>query len=266
MVLLVFLFGCGSDFEKNRPPSYQLTAYDGYLEAYDSAGRALALIPKGSKEAPKGFKSTRVIEVPVQRVVVASGGYDPGILLALGKLETMVGNDDILEDWHLPEVIEAYKSGAVQFIGLWNALDMEIIRGLKPDIVLSSNMEIAANMESLGFPVAVTYNNLDNDLANRLRLFEFIGALVGREQKARELVEELESTLTSIKEAVKPLHRPKISWGIYYNNRIFPLYGDFWLSEIFENCGADYAFQALRFGSMEIDIEKFIIASTDAEI
>jgi iron complex transport system substrate-binding protein len=262
----VFLAGCqGPGLPDNLAQSYLVTDHGDWLEAVDCAGRNLALVP-WETEVPPGFIPQRVIRIPVKRVVAASGTYDPGIIMALGELSVVVGSDELPENWYLPEILEAFRSGSLEFVGLWDSLDFEVIRRLKPDVILSSSLQVAQTLESLGFVVAVTYSHVNNDLDNRIKLFDFLGALLGRRSEAQALTTELKMTLELVTEATKGRPRPQISWGIYFNNRVYPLNGDFWLSQIFEICGGDYVLSTLKAGSMELNLESFLVASAQADI
>jgi iron complex transport system substrate-binding protein len=235
------------------------------MEAVDCAYRSLALVPRG-QDPPPGFEPHSVVRVPAKRVVVASGHYDAGIMLTVGALEAIAATDEPADTWKLPEIKERIESGDIAFIGYWDALDYETIRGLEPDLVLTSSAEVGNVLISLGFPTMVTYNGLDNGLENRLRLFPFLGALVGAEEEAAKVEAEIREALAVCQKAAEGLPRPKLGWGVFFNNRVYALDGDFWLAEIMEVCGGDYVMSSLRSGMLELSLEDFLARSTPAEI
>ena len=197
---------------------------------------------------------------------MASGHYDAGIMAALGKIDAIAATDETADTWRLPEIKERVESGAVPFIGYWNALDYEAIRRLSPDLVLTSSPEVGLALEGLGFPTAVTYNSFDNGLENRLRLFGFLGALLGAREEAAALADEVRAALSHAEAAAKGRLRPKVGWGVFFNNRVYALDGDFWLAEIFERCGGDYVMSPIRSGMAELDLERFLARSAEATI
>jgi iron complex transport system substrate-binding protein len=251
--------------KKPEPVSYALAARDGYIEATDCAYRSLALVPKGAP-APEGFLEARVVRVPAQRVVIASGHYDAGIMLAMGAASAIIATDQDLDSWLLPEIKDRLVAGETTFVGYWDALDYETIRSLSPDLILTSSHEVAQTLEDLGLPAAVTYNGLDNNLENRLRLFGFLGALIGAGEKAAELEQEIRDALGACSKASENLPKPKMSWGVFFQNRVYPLDGDFWLAEIMVACGGDYVLGDIRSGMMELSLEEFLRRSQDANI
>jgi iron complex transport system substrate-binding protein len=249
----------------SQPIRLSLTDRGGWWEAVDSFDRVLALVPSGQKP-PEGFPATRIINIPVRRMISASGPHDLGIIAALGRLDTIVGMDEPSNAKQLPEVMEAYKNGAIEFVGYSNGLDFETMRRLKPDVVLCNNLEIAGILESFGFSVVTTYNSTDNDLANRVRLFAFLGTLLGREAEAQAMGDKLKDALSEIKNLTAGLPRLKYCWVTYSGDRPFPLYGDYWLSEIFTQCGGDNVWGSILGGSTQIELEKFLSGSNEAEL
>ena len=267
-LLTMTLNGCSSEKgggKAETPLSYSLIQHGDWVEAIDCAGRSLALIPEGSAADPK-LGGARTVKVPARRVVVASGHYDAGVMAALGKLSVMVAADEPADTWRMKEVREKIESGEIAFVGYWDALDIEAIRRLNPDLVLTSSPEVGQVLERYGFPTAVTYNGFDNGLENRLRLFGFLGALLGAEAAAKEAELEIRAALKSVKAGAEGLPRPKIGWGVFFNNRVYALDWDFWLAEIMAICGGDYVMSDLSSGMLELDIEEFLSRSAPAEI
>ena len=268
VLLALFLTSCSRGEEAlnaELPVSYSMIDHGTWVEAIDCSYRSLALVPKGS-EAPEGFPETRIIRVPIERVVVASGHYDAGIMMAMGLENEIVATDQPSDTWLLPEIKSRIDSGDITFVGLWNAMDFETIRSVKPDLVLVSNSEVGQELESFGFPVAVTYNGLDNNLENRLRLFGFLGTLLGREERGAELEKEIRGALSKCQAAAENRPRPKLSWSVFFQNRVYPLDGDFWLAEIMEICGGNYLMGYIRSGMMEVNIEEFLNKNAESEI
>jgi iron complex transport system substrate-binding protein len=266
--LATLLAACqgGQDTEAEEAlPNYSLIPKNGWTEARDGAGRVLALVPRGS-DIQTGLPAHQVIEVPVQRIVAASGHYDVGIIDALGRLPVIIATDEPADTWRVPDIRAHVESGQVPFVGYWDALDHEAIRGLAPDLTLTSSVEVGQKLEALGYKVAVTYNSFDNGFENRLRLFGFLGALVSEGKRAETLVDELRRTINDAAEAAGSRPRPKVGWGVFFNNRVYALDGDFWLAEIFERCGGDYVMGDIRSGMMELGLEDFLAKNAPAEI
>jgi iron complex transport system substrate-binding protein len=242
---------------------------DGYSVSKDLFNREFAMVPKGKpipEEVLKRFKPDSIVRTPADKVIVASGTYDPGIIFALGKGDSIIGSTEPEEEWELPEMREIYEKGQVKFIGYYNAMDFESIITLKPELVLTSSISAVGNVSYLGFPILGTYSNYRSDLQNQLDFFLFMGRLYDAEDIAKAKVEKIQKTLKEIEDKAKYLPKPKLTWGVYYNKRVFTLSGNFWLAEIMKICGADYVFADINFDARDFSLEEFISRSRDADI
>ncbi|MDR2339459.1 MAG: ABC transporter substrate-binding protein [Deltaproteobacteria bacterium] len=241
----------------------------GYSLARDPFGRLFALVPKG-KEIPEGvtasFPPTSIIRVPVERVVVASGTYDPGLIIALGKGDTIIGSSDPEAEWDLPEMIKRYREGKVRFVGYFNALDYENIVRMSPELVLASSPGMVADLNYLGLAAIGTYNNFENDIDSYLRLLAFMGALFGAEEEAALRVSDIKTALSDIRAKVRDLEQPKFTWGTYWDKRVFVLSSHYWLTELMTLCGGDYVFGDSGVGNVSFSLEEFLVRSGEADI
>jgi iron complex transport system substrate-binding protein len=202
----------------------------------------------------------------VKRLVVASGTYDPGIVLALGEGDTIAGSNDPPSEWWHPEILKLYAEGQIHFVGYWNAMDYEAIKLLNPDLVLSSSIEAQETLESFGFAVAGTYDPALNSIENRVMLINFLGAAYEKEEIAKKMGKVVQETVKSIKKRAEGHPKPITGWGVYYGKRVYALRGNFWMAELITAAGADYVFSDLESDAMEIALEAFITKTKDAEL
>jgi iron complex transport system substrate-binding protein len=235
----------------------------------DLFGRKLAMVPKGKdipSEVKENFAANMIVRVPLERVIVASGSYDAGIILELGFGVTFVGSTEAPEEWYHPGVKELYEKGTLSFVGQWNALDFELIKTLDPDLILVSSLEATEALTALGFPVAGTYDPDINTIENRLKLIDFISAFYGAREKGRESIERIKATIEEVKARQANSPKVPVSWGIYYNRRVYALKGSFWMAQLITLAGGDYIFDYLETDTMELSLEEFLTASKDADI
>jgi iron complex transport system substrate-binding protein len=269
-----FLSSCGSGDKDAKDRTRELeplsvVEMDGYSVSKDLFNREFAMVPKGKpipEEVLKKYKPDVIVRTPVDKVIVASGTYDPGIIFALGKGDSIIGSTEPEEAWELPEMREIYEKGQVKFIGYYNAMDFESIITLKPELVLTSSMTSVGNVAYLGFPILGTYSNYRNDLQNQIEFLLFMGKLYDAEDIAKAKVDKIQKTLKEIEDRAKYHYKPKLTWGVYFNKRVFTLSSNFWLSEIMKICGADYVFADIDFDARDFSLEEFITRSRDADI
>ncbi|MDR2461252.1 MAG: ABC transporter substrate-binding protein [Deltaproteobacteria bacterium] len=270
-ILLAFLLSAcenkTQDISSLKPLS--VVEMDGYTLAIDLFNRKIAIVPRGEplpQEVLDNFKPTAIVRTPVEKIIVASGTYDPSIIIGLGKGDAIIGVTDSRDEFHSPEMLKLFDEGKVKYIGEYNSIDLESLVEMKPDVILISSTSTLELVEFLGFPVVADYSNEVNDIENQLELISFLGMLLGEKEKGDKRVQELKASLKAIGERVEGLHRPKLTWGVYFDKRVFVLGGDYWVADLLEIVGADYVFPEIDMNGAGFSLEEFYIRSKDADI
>ena len=148
---------------------------------------------------PAGATGTR--EVPM-RIVSLSPLLTENVFL-LGAGERMVGNTSYCTK---PEAAKA-----VAKVGSVMELSIERIIGLRPDLVLAINLsppQQVAQLERLGLRVHTFHQ--PESFAEMCAQFLELGALLGREQRAREIVDEAARRTEAVRTATADLPRRKV--------------------------------------------------------
>jgi iron complex transport system substrate-binding protein len=185
----------------------------------------------------------------------------------LGKGEAIIGCANSEGDWELPELRELYDRGKVQYVGNYNAMDYELINKLNPDLMLVSYYEVLAELENLGHKVVISYHPMFFSLKHRLNLITFFGGLFNEELKAKALVENILQTFQTIKAKTEGLPPVKVSWGVWFNRKVFAHHGDYWMSELIEIGGGEYVFNYLdNLNNMDLSLEEFLFRSKEAPV
>ena len=148
---------------------------------------------------PAGAAGTQ--EVPM-RIVSLSPLLTENVFL-LGAGERMVGNTSYCTK---PEAAKA-----VAKVGSVMELSIERIIGLRPDLVLAINLsppQQVAQLERLGLRVRTFHQ--PESFAEMCDQFLELGALLGREQRAREIVDEAARRAEAVRTATADLPRRKV--------------------------------------------------------
>jgi len=101
-------------------------------------------------------------------------------------------------------------------VGSLTQLNMEKLVGLKPDMVMvskdSNRKRDVFMIKNLGIPVRVfeTQANLDDICREFIKL----GLIVGREKRARDIVDDVRGKVISIKDGLKHKKRPRVFWQV----------------------------------------------------
>ncbi|MDR1936754.1 MAG: ABC transporter substrate-binding protein, partial [Candidatus Accumulibacter sp.] len=268
---LAWLAACQGGGEQKPKPSFMnigefsVHKKEGHTEVRDDAGRKLALIPRGAR-APDGFAPTRVIEVPVRRVV-SYRAFEIGILAALGVPETVVGVTEPRDKWWREDVRRGFDEGRVVYVGPGTEVDFERVKAQHPDVVMTWDPSIIPMMDSLGIPVVVTTTPIATCLNTHMRFVEFIAPFFGREEQGRAYFEKVDSALRQIRERTRGLPQPKAMWGDIYEKRVLVEPGNAWVAELIGLAQSDYLFKDVYGTScIEISTERFIHSGKEADI
>jgi iron complex transport system substrate-binding protein len=192
-LILMALSACDRDAADGGLEPFAFKELDGYTLTLDQFGRTIALVPEGPgvPEDLRGFSTSRIIRVPSERIIIASGTYDASIIFGLGKGENIVATAYPLKEWSYPVMRERIKDGRIAFIGSYDSLDYEAIRVLDPGLILISSHLSLAKLEELGLPTVGTYDRENNGLENRLGLIGFLGGLLGESREAGSIVSRI---------------------------------------------------------------------------
>ena len=152
----------------------------------------------GSGERPAGVTVTDMkgreitLEGPAQRVVALTAS-DCEILYAIGAGDALVGRGKYCDYPAQVLDVPAVESGATT--------NMEEIIALDPDVLLMSDMaqtdEQIAQMEAAGIHVVVSEAT---DIQGVYTAVEMIGALMGREDNAAQVIQNMKDTFDQIRE------------------------------------------------------------------
>ena len=126
--------------------------------------------------------------VPQNIVTIGDGEVD--IIYALGG--ELVGRSTT----HNEEVNK--KLADVEQVGNTHEFDLEKVASLQPDVVLANNplnMKDIASIEGIGSKIILTNANSVADIQKQITLF---GELLQKQDKAKELVEEMDSKIEEI--------------------------------------------------------------------
>lgn len=206
--LLAGLTGCQQPAENSSAPeSEQVTASAAVTEAgSDNEPTSVTITDMKGREI--------TLEEPADRIVALTAS-DCEILYAIGAGDALVGRGTYCD--YPAEVLDVTEvaSGA--------DTNIEQIIALEPDVLLMSDMaqteEQVAQLEAAGIRVVISEAT---DIEGVYTAIEMIGALMGKEDNAAAVVENMKTTFQSVQEAatgdgsktiyfeVSPLE-----WGLY---------------------------------------------------
>jgi len=208
------------------------------------------LVPKNAPDTLRQPKNTLRIEVPVAQVVCTSTTHLPYLDL-LQQAKTLVGfpQPKLIST---PALVKRVRTRQIANIGVPNALNVEAVLALQPEIIMAFAMGSAPpslqQLAQSGIPVLY---NTDWQESTPLGLAEWIkvwGVLLGQEARADSAFNAIESRYLTLQNKVKAL--PAIS-GDSLTILSGSMYGDSWyvpggqsfIAQYFAHAGGRYAWQ-----------------------
>lgn len=201
---------------------------------YQSAtkGYRYLLVKKGDP-VPSHDPETRVVRIPVERIVCTSTTHIP-LLDYLGETNSLVGFPtlDYISSVKMRDRIEA---GAVAELGVDKGMNLEDLVLLKPDLVMgylmSSDYGQFRKIEEFGIPVIINSEYLERHPLGRAEWIKFAAAFFDKEEVADSVFNAIEKSYLEVKALTSSIdNRPSVLSGI--------MYGDSWFLPGGQNNGA----------------------------
>ncbi|NLT98596.1 MAG: ABC transporter substrate-binding protein [Christensenellaceae bacterium] len=157
------------------------------------APAAATPVPKDLIEEDTDAMGEKVAPVEAAELrIVSTAPSTTEILFALGLGDSIVGID--ISSTYPPETAN------IEVVGDFNGFDIEKVIGLEPTVVFAGNglqHEDIARLKEAGVTVVASEATYYDDIAKSITL---IGSVVGKEEEAEALCEQIEQVETAVKE------------------------------------------------------------------
>jgi len=176
------------------------------------------------------------------------------MICALGAESEISG---ITEECNYPKSLSSKK-----IVGNFSSINREAILELNPALVFCSSLEqesIALELTKLGLQVEVVY---PTGIAELLSEITRLGKLIDRENEAKQLLSEMNSSLASIKQNTARQRHPKVYLEIY-RNPLMSVSDKSFVGELIEYAGGDNIFPTLERDYARVNPEAVINANPD---
>lgn len=207
-----------------------------------SSGYSYLLVPRG-QEPPPHDDATRVIAVPLQNIVCTSTTHIP-LLDYLGETDKLVGFPTL--DYISSEKMrKRIAEGKVTELGIDKGLNLEKLAFLKPAAVMgytmSSDYGQFKKIESLGIPVIINAEYLEQHPLGRAEWIKFMALFFNKEEAADSVFSMIEANYLKTQKLVQDDEiRPSVLSGIVYGDAWFLPAGDNYAATLFKDSGCHY--------------------------
>lgn len=228
-----------------------------------------ALVPKNS-EVPTLPKNIPVIRTPVERVVAMETVYI-GYLEALGRLDHVVAASTV-DYISNPKVRRWVAEGAIQALQVGQAIDVEKLLLLQPDLILTSisgdaSFDIPAKLERTGLPIVLTAGYMEQEPLARAEWIKFIAAFFGEDRLADELFNGIEQRYQALKALTENLeNNPTVLCGAPYSGVWHVPGGASFTARSISDAGGDYFWsEDTSLGGIPLNTERVFFRAANAD-
>ena len=189
-----------------------------------------------------GSTDTLRVDNPMESLICMSSSY-LAYLDAIGadSLVKGVSGIDYISD---PEIRRQFEEGKTFDVGYDANPDYERIVSLQPDLLVCymvSSVEppFLKKLRSLGVPVLVVYEHLENHPLARAEYVKLFGYLTGREKEASEAFGMVERNYLAIRDSVSGRKPVKALLNIPYGDQWYVPGGDNYMSVLVNDAGGE---------------------------
>ena len=234
--------------------------------------RKYLLVPEG-KDVPGGSEDFIVIKRPVDDIyLVASAAMD--MVVNLDALDSVKFSGQKEDNWYITEAREAMEKGDIVYAGKYNKPDYETIymEGCKLAIentMIYHSPEVLEQFDKFEIPYIVDYSSYENHPLARVEWIKFYGALLGCEEKAKEIFNEQEELIKKV-EAKEKTGKSVVYFYVTSNNLVQVKKSSDYIPKMIEIAGGKYIFENLDDDStkkttVNMQVEEFYKGAKDAD-
>ena len=193
---LVLIVGCRPSDNQDCPlsgPGCEYASFFGIMDASDEALKARGVVTLSPSDETC---DTLLIDNPLQRIICMSSS-SVAALSVIGADSLVIGVSGLkyISD---PKIHRRAGEGKVHDVGYEASMDYETIMRLDPDLVLAYKVGDAeppylTKLRSLGIPVLVLYDHLEQHPLARAEYVRLFGVLAGCSDKADDFFDDVKN-------------------------------------------------------------------------
>lgn len=210
-----------------------------------------------------------IIPTPVERIILTSTTHIPALEI-LGETERLVGfpQTDLISS---PETRKRVDLGAILEVGSNEALNLEQVIALKPDLVvgfsIASSNKTYENLKRSGIPVVYNGDWTEHNPLGKAEWIKFLAPFFNKEEVANNYFEVLEENYMEVKSiAAMAEDRPAVLCGALWKDIWYLPGGNSWMATFLEDANSDYLWsETNESGSLSLSLEAVIEKGSEAD-
>lgn len=236
----------------------------------DNVSMSYYLVRKGS-EIPPGIDSSKVIMVPVQKIVCMSTTH-VAMISALGEANSIAGMSGTGFIYSGDLKIRA-EQGFIKDVGYESNLNKELILEIMPDITMiygvgRESSGYVGKIEELGLKVMYNADYLETEPLGKAEWIKLFGALYCRENMADSIFKAEAEAYDNLKSFISEntTDKPQVLLGLPFKDTWFVSPGNSFISKLIEDAGGNYLWKDTKSSvSMPLGLENVYLKALHAD-
>lgn len=257
---------------------FRLEKFEGYsqlsvINPWQGANNVIQkwyLVQRGEKH-PSEADSSRIIEVPVQKIICMSTTH-LAMISALNETATVIGFSGT-KFIYGADFNAKVSRGDLSDIGFDDNLNKELVLKLNPDLIMvygigGESAGYIGKLKELGIKVLYNADYLETDPLGKAEWIKMIGSLYAKEYIADSIFKNTESKYNQLKLFISKnaQEKPKVLLGLPFRDTWFISPGNSYISVLLDDAGGDYLWkQTTSLVSMPTGIENVFLKALDAD-
>lgn len=205
-------------------------------------------------------RNVTITNYPPERIVSLAPSCTE-ILYALGLGDKIVGVDEYSD--HPTEVLDRVEEGTLTTVGSFAEINLELVVGLEPDLILATGgvqRVVAESLEGQGQTIVVLYpERFEGVLAD----ISLVGKITGKTDEAGAIVTDMQTRAQEIADKVKDLPKPSVYIEIFFNGGYWSFGSDAYATELISMAGGTNVFSAVSGGHISTSAEEILQADPE---
>ncbi|MBE0512959.1 ABC transporter substrate-binding protein [Candidatus Bathyarchaeota archaeon] len=205
-------------------------------------------------------RNVTITGYPPERIVSLAPSCTE-ILFALGLGDKVVGVDEYSD--YPPEVKERVEAGNLTTVGSFEAISIELVVGLEPDLILATGgvqRVVVESLEGLGQPVVVLYpKGFDGTLAD----ISLAGKATGQIDKAEALVADMQRKAQEIADKTRDAPKPRVYIEYFFDGGYWSYGGGSDVNELVSMAGGINVFAGFASAYLSTSTEEILKANPE---
>jgi iron complex transport system substrate-binding protein len=236
----------------------------------DNVNMTYYLVHRGAP-IPSGIDSTRIIMVPLQKIVCMSTTH-VAMISAIGEQKSITGMSGT-GFMYSEDLKNRSDSGYIKDVGYESNLNKELILKLRPDVTMiygvgSESSGYVGKIEELGIKVIYNADYLETEPLGKAEWIKLFGALYCRERMADSIFNIESESYNKLKLFIAGniSQKPSVLLGLPFKDTWFVSPGNSFISKLVSDAGGSYLWKDTKSAvSMPFGLENVYLKAVNAD-